>query len=100
MLSAELSTVSVAAETLIEVGNLVVHIDLESGPDDELARRMLLYNVLAHHHTKLPVRSIVVPLRSNAVGRGPAAQECRDQGGREELGVGCFVFSDRGVSSR
>lgn len=71
VLSAELSTVSAAADTLIKVGNLVVHIDLESGPDDELARRMLLYNVLAHHHTKLPVRSIVVLLRSNAVGSGP-----------------------------
>ncbi len=32
---------------------------------------MLLYNVLAHHHTKLPVRSIVVLMRSNAVGGGP-----------------------------
>ncbi|MBN9118667.1 MAG: hypothetical protein J0I06_05845 [Planctomycetes bacterium] len=71
VLSADLSTVSAAADTLIKVGDLVVHIDLESGPDDSLARRMLLYNVLAHHHTGLPVRSIVVLLRSNAVGGGP-----------------------------
>ncbi len=71
VLTADLSTVTAAADTLIKVGDLVVHIDLESGPDDELARRMLLYNVLAHHHTKLPVRSIVVLLRSNAVGGGP-----------------------------
>jgi hypothetical protein len=71
VLSADLSTVSAAADTLIKVGDLVVHIDLESGPDDSLARRMLLYNVLAHHHTGLPVHSIVVLLRSNAVGGGP-----------------------------
>lgn len=71
VLTADLSTVTAAADTLIKVGDLVVHIDLESGPDDELARRMLLYNVLAHHHTKLPVPSIVVLLRSNAVGGGP-----------------------------
>lgn len=32
---------------------------------------MLLYNVLAHHRTGLPVRTIVVQLRSNAVGGGP-----------------------------
>jgi hypothetical protein len=71
VLTADLSTVSAAADTLIRVGDLVVHIDLESGPDDSLARRMLLYNVLAHHHTGLPVRSIVVLLRSKAVGGGP-----------------------------
>jgi hypothetical protein len=66
VISAELSTVTAAADTLIRVGNLIVHIDVESGPDDSLARRMLLYNVLAHHHTGLPVRSVAVLLRSNA----------------------------------
>lgn len=71
VLSADLSTVTAAADVLLKVGELVVHIDVESGPDDSLARRMLLYNVLAHHHTGLPVRSIVVLLRSNAVGSGP-----------------------------
>jgi hypothetical protein len=70
VLTADLSTVTAAADTLLKVGGLVVHIDLESGPDDFLARRMLLYNVLTHHHTGLPVRSIVVLLRSNAVGGG------------------------------
>lgn len=71
VLTADLSTVSAAADTLIKVGDLIVHIDLESGPDDSLARRMLLYNVLAHHHTGLPVHTIAVLLRPNAVGAGP-----------------------------
>jgi len=66
IISADLSTVTAAADTLIRVGNLVVHIDVESGPDDSLAQRMLLYNVLAHHHTDLPVRSVAVLLRSKA----------------------------------
>ncbi|MBY0512654.1 MAG: hypothetical protein K2P78_01930 [Gemmataceae bacterium] len=66
VLSADLSAVTAAADTLIQVGGLVVHIDVESGPDDSLARRMLLYNVLAHHHTGLPVQTIAVLLRSNA----------------------------------
>ncbi|MCE9564123.1 MAG: hypothetical protein K8U57_18930 [Planctomycetes bacterium] len=66
VISADLSAVTAAADTLLRVGKLVVHIDVESGPDESLAERMLLYNVLARHHTKLPVRTIAVLLRSNA----------------------------------
>jgi hypothetical protein len=86
VLDADLSTVSAAADTLIKVGDLVVHIDLESGPDNSLARRMLLYNVLAHHHTGLPVHSVVVLLRPKAVGSGPAeGVEYAPRPGRGEL---------------
>jgi hypothetical protein len=67
VLDTDLSAVSAAADTLIRVGGRVVHIDLEAGPDDDLATRMLLYNVLAHRQTGLPVRSVAVLLRSNAV---------------------------------
>lgn len=67
VLDADLSAVSAAADTLIRVDGRVVHIDLEAGPDDDLATRVLLYNVLAHRHTGLPVRSVAVLLRSNAV---------------------------------
>jgi len=67
VLDADLSVVSAAADTLIRVGGRVIHIDLEAGPDDDLATHMLLYNVLAHRQTGLPVRSVVVLLRSNAV---------------------------------
>jgi predicted transposase YdaD len=66
VLNVDLSTVSAAADALIRVGETVVHIDVESGPDDFRPRRMLLYNVLAHHHTGLPVHSVVVLLRPNA----------------------------------
>lgn len=66
VLSPDLATVTAAADALLRVGDLVVHIDAESGPDPALASRMLLYNVLAHRHTGLPVHSIVVLLRSNA----------------------------------
>ena len=67
VLDADLSAVSAAADTLIQVGDRVVHIDLEAGPDADLATRMLMYNVLAHRQTGLPVRSVAVLLRSNAV---------------------------------
>ena len=66
LLSPDLSTVTAAADTLIRVGGIVVHIDVESGPDDSLAKRMLRYNVLAHYRTGLPVRTVAVLLRSNA----------------------------------
>jgi hypothetical protein len=66
IISPDLSAVTAAADTLIRVGKLVVHIDVESGPDESLAERMLLYNVLAHNRTELPVRTIAVLLRSNA----------------------------------
>lgn len=85
ILSVDLSTVTAAADALIKVGDLVVHIDLESGPDDSLARRMLLYNVLAHHRTGLPVHSIVVLLRANAVGRSSDAVEYAPRPGKGEL---------------
>ncbi|MFO0824903.1 MAG: hypothetical protein U0792_17585 [Gemmataceae bacterium] len=66
IISPDLSAVTAAADTLIRVGKLVVHIDVESGPDESLAERMLLYNLLAHNRTELPVRTIAVLLRSNA----------------------------------
>lgn len=66
VLSAELSSVTAAADTLIRVGPRVIHLDVESGPDDSLASRMLMYNVLAHRQTGLPVHSIAVLLRSKS----------------------------------
>jgi hypothetical protein len=85
VLSADLSTVTASADTLLKVGELVVHIDVESGPDEHLARRMLLYNVLAHKHTGLPVRTIVVLLRSNAVGGSGDRVEYAPKPGASEL---------------
>ena len=66
VLSPELSTVTAAADALLSVGNMVVHIDAESGPDSDLPVRLGLYNLLAHRHTGLPVHSVAVLLRANA----------------------------------
>jgi hypothetical protein len=66
ILSPDLSAVTAMADTLIRVGDRVIHIDIESGPDDDLASRLLLYNILAHRHSGLPVHSVAVLLRSNA----------------------------------
>ena len=69
ILNVDLSTVTAAADTLIKVGDLVVHIDVESGPDDDLGTRILLYNVLTHREVGVPVHSVVVLLRPKAAGR-------------------------------
>jgi hypothetical protein len=66
VLSPDLSTVTAAADILLGTGDAVVHIDAQSGPDPELASRLLLYNVLAHRKTGLPVHTVAVLLRSEA----------------------------------
>jgi len=66
VLSPDLSAVTAAADVLLRVGDEVVHIDVESGPDGNLASRLLLYNILTHRQTGLPVHSVAVLLRSNA----------------------------------
>jgi hypothetical protein len=63
---AELSTVTASADALIQVGDTVYHFEFETGPDESLSRRVLLYNSLAHYRTNLTVRSTAVLLRSNA----------------------------------
>jgi hypothetical protein len=66
---------------LIRTGELLVHIDFESGPDEFLARRMLLYNVLAHHRTGFAGanRRRLVALER------PANEPCRPSGIREAI---------------
>ena len=66
VLSADLSTVTAAADILLGTGDAVVHIDAQSGPDPDLANRLLLYNVLARRKAGLPVHSVAVLLRSEA----------------------------------
>jgi hypothetical protein len=73
VLSPELSTVTAAADALIRVGEMVVHIDAESGPDPDLSVRLGLYNLLAHRHTGLPVHTVALLLRANAGVSGRAS---------------------------
>jgi hypothetical protein len=63
---AELSTVTASADSLLQVGDVVYHFEFEAGPDEALARRVHLYNALAHHRTGKEVRSTAVLLRPNA----------------------------------
>ncbi len=65
-MDAELSTISASADTLLRADDQVYHFEFEAGPDDSLADRVLMYNVVAHYRTRLPVRSVAVLLRPNA----------------------------------
>ncbi len=67
VIASDLSVVSAAADTLIRVGQRVIHIEFQAGPDADLAKRMLVYNALAHRQSGFPVRSVVVLLSPKAL---------------------------------
>jgi predicted transposase YdaD len=66
ILTPDLSTVSAFTDIVLRVGDALLHLDFQSGPDPGLPRRVLLYNVLLHERYGLPVHSIVVLLRPRA----------------------------------
>ncbi len=66
ILTPDLSTLTAFTDTVLRVGDVLVHLDFQSGADPDLPRRMLLYNVLLHEQYALPVHSLVVLLRPKA----------------------------------
>jgi predicted transposase YdaD len=66
ILTPDLSTLTAFTDTVLRVGDVLVHLDFQSGPDPNLPRRLLLYNVLLHDRYQLPVHSLVVLLRPRA----------------------------------
>jgi hypothetical protein len=66
ILTPDLSTLTAFTDTVLRVGDVLVHLDFQSGPDPDLPRRLLLYNVLLHDRYRLPVHSLVVLLRPRA----------------------------------
>jgi predicted transposase YdaD len=65
-LNVELSTVTAATDIALGHGDppdRVVDINFQSGPDEDLAARVLLYNALLHFRYRVPVHSVVVLLR-------------------------------------
>jgi predicted transposase YdaD len=66
VLTPDLSTVSAFADVVPRVPGGVLHLDFQSGPDPDVANRMLLYNVLAHRHFEEPVLTALVLLRPKA----------------------------------
>jgi hypothetical protein len=69
LLDVDLSTLTAATDAAIGVGDPleeIADLNFQSGPDPRLPDRVLLYNSALHYRYGVPVRSIVVLMRSKA----------------------------------
>jgi predicted transposase YdaD len=65
-LNVDLSTITAATDIALGHGeppDRIVDINFQSGPDEDLEARVLLYNVLFHYRFRVPVHSVLVLLR-------------------------------------
>ncbi len=62
----DLSTITAFSDIVLRIDDILLHLDFQSGPDPDLPRRILLYNVLLHERYGMPVHSVVVLLRPRA----------------------------------
>ena len=77
VIDADLSAVSKVADKLVRVeadDPYVAHVEFQSGPDDQLDLRVLVYNVLARQQLELEVKSVVFLLRPEALRPGITGQ--------------------------
>lgn len=68
-LNIDLSTISAASDVAFGFGQpleQIVDVNFQSGPDNLVDARLLLYNAAYHHHYPVPVRSILILLRPAA----------------------------------
>ena len=75
-LNIDLSTISAATDVAFGFGDPlqeIADVNFQSGPDNRVDARLLLYNAAYHHHYPVPVRSILILLR-------PAADHSRLSG--------------------
>lgn len=69
VIDSDIATVTAAADKVFRVREprpWLLHLELQSSPDERLPQHMLLYNVLLHEKHGLPVRSGVLLLRPEA----------------------------------
>src|SRR3954467_5184310 len=66
VLTPDLSTLTAFADIVLQVGDSLLHLDFQSGPDPRHSRRLLVYNVLLYDEYELPVHTVVVLLRPRA----------------------------------
>jgi len=69
MLNVDLSTLTVAADTIIGIGDpleRILHIDFQAGANATKHLDVLVYNTVMHRHYGVPVDSVVVLLRPQA----------------------------------
>jgi hypothetical protein len=71
LLNVDLSTISAATDIVLAVGDpieVLLDLNFQSGRDEGLSRRVLVYNALLHHRYWAPVHSVVLLLRPAADG--------------------------------
>jgi predicted transposase YdaD len=70
LLNADLSTVTAATDLVFGLGEPlqeVIHLDAQAGPDADKHRDLLAYHALLHRQYRVPVHSILLLLRPQAV---------------------------------
>jgi predicted transposase YdaD len=70
LLNADLSTVTAATDIVFGLGEPlqeVIHLDAQAGPDADKHRDLLAYHALLHRQYRVPVHSILLLLRRQAV---------------------------------
>src|SRR5947209_20576515 len=68
-LNVDLSTLSAATDIALGHGDppdRVVDLNFQSGPDEDLAARVLMYNAVLHYRLRVPVHSVILLLRPAA----------------------------------
>jgi hypothetical protein len=93
LLNVDLSTVTTAADVVFGIGDPIteiLHLDAQAGPSATKHLDVLAYNVLLHRQYHVPVRSIVLLLREQAV--HPNMTGRVQYGTRPERGRMDFVF--------
>ncbi len=71
VIEADVSTVTAQADKVLVFGGprpSLVYLEFQASYDDELAERVLVYNVLLQRRHRMPVQSVVVLLRRSADG--------------------------------
>jgi predicted transposase YdaD len=69
LVDADVSTVTTDADKVIRVDAVapwLLHLDIQTGWQNDLDRRLLRYNALLHYRHAIPVASVLVILRSSA----------------------------------
>ena len=92
IVDADLSTVSTAADKLVRVDGpepYAAHAEFQSGPDPNLDRRVMVYNVLARHRLDLPVWSVVFLLRPQGLKPSVNGWNSEQTGRAHELVFSC-----------
>lgn len=70
LLNVDLSTVTTATDIVFGLGEPlqeVIHLDVQAGPDPEKHRDLLAYHALLHRQYRVPVHSILLLLRRDAL---------------------------------